>query len=212
MKHNKFIWLLIGLSLIGTVIIFPSLPEQIPTHWNVHGEIDDYGSKYMAFFLGALPAMIYLLLLYSPKFDPKRENYKKHSKAYSVITISTVLTLISIHWLTILATFNIIKSVDVFIKLIIGILFVIMGNYMSQLRFNYLTGIKLPWTLASEKVWKKTHRVGGMGFMLVGIILICTSFIKGSVSFIIFMSSLVILMLFTSIYSYIESQKELKSK
>ena len=151
-------------------------------------------------------------MLYSPKLDPKKENYKKHSKAYSIMSISTVLTLIAIHWLTVLATFNVIKSMDMFIKLIIGILFVVMGNYMSQLRSNYLTGIKLPWTLASETVWKKTHRIGGRGFMLVGMVLICTSFIKGAFSFILFMVSLAVFMLFISIYAYLEYQKELKSK
>lgn len=212
MKHNKFIWLLIVLSLIGTAILFPSLPEQIPSHWGINGETDDYSSKYMIFMTAALPAGIYLLMLYSPKLDPKRENYKKHSKAYSIMSVSIVLTLMTVHWLTVLASFNIIKSVDVFIKLIIGILFVVMGNYMSQLRLNYLTGIKLPWTLASKKVWKKTHRIGGMGFMLVGIVLICTSFIKGAFSFILFMVSLAVFMIFISVYAYLEYQKELKSK
>ena len=64
---------------------------------------------------------------------------------------------------------------------------------MTQLRFNYFTGIKLPWTLASETVWK-THRVGGIGFMIIGIIYIISSFISGSLSFIITMVSLFILM------------------
>ncbi|HHW68694.1 MAG: hypothetical protein PWP07_2415 [Epulopiscium sp.] len=212
MKHNKWIWLLIVLSFIGTIIVFPFLPEQIPTNWGINGEINDYSSKYMIFFLAALPAMIYLLMLYGPKLDPKKENYKKHSKAYSIISISTVLTLVAIHWLTVLATFNIIKHMDFFIKLIIGILFAVMGNYMSQLRFNYFVGIRLPWTLASEKVWKKTHRIGGIGFMLVGIILVCTSFIRGSLSFIIFMTALSILIIFIMAYAYIEYQKELKTK
>lgn len=212
MKHNKLIWILIGLSLIGTFIIFPMLPEQIPTHWGVNGEIDDYGSKYMALFLGCLPAIIYLFMLYTPKLDPKKENYKKHSKAYFAITAGTVLTLVAIHWVTLLAALDIVKRVDFFIKLIIGLLFIVMGNYMTQLRFNYFTGIKLPWTLASEAVWKKTHRVGGIGFMLVGTILVITSFLRGTASFVIFMASLIILMLVTTVYSYIEYQKELKSK
>lgn len=211
MKHSKLIWIIIILSFIGTLMIFPSLPEQIPTHWNVSGEIDDYGSKYSVFLLALLPAIIYLSMIYMPKLDPKKENYKKHSKAYSMISISTILTIISLHWVTLLATFNIIQDVSFFVKLVIGLLFIVIGNYMTQLRFNYFTGIKLPWTLASETVWKKTHRVGGICFMVVGIITITVSFIKGAPSFIIFMGSLIGLMLFTSLYSYVQYQKERKT-
>lgn len=212
MKHNKLIWILIALSIIGTIAILPILPEQIPIHWNVTGEINDYGSKYVSLILASIPALIYLLMMYTPKIDPKKENYKKHLKAYSIIVATISITFIVIHWVTILAALNIVTHVDFFIKLMLGILFVILGNYTTQLRFNYFTGIKLPWTLASETVWKKTHRIGGIGFMIFGIVFVLTSFIRGSLSFIISMASLIILLLFTGFYSYIEYQKEMKTK
>jgi uncharacterized membrane protein len=212
MKYKKLLWPLIIISIIGTIAILPTLPEQIPIHWNAKGEIDGYGPKYSSLILACVPALIYLLMTYMPKIDPKKENYKKHSKAYSIITASTVIIFIVLHWITILAALNLINRVDFFVKLLVAILFVILGNYMTQLRFNYFTGIKLPWTLASETVWKKTHRVGGIGFMIIGIIYIISSFISGSLSFIITMVSLFILMSFTTIYSYIEYQKEINNK
>ncbi|WP_058486778.1 SdpI family protein [Defluviitalea phaphyphila] len=212
MKQSKLLWFLIIISLIGTIIIFPYLPKQIPTHWGINGEIDDYSSKYIAFFLGSLPALSYLLMYFIPKLDPKKENYKKHEKAYSIIAISFSIALIFIHWIILLASINIITNVGFFVKLIIGLLFIIMGNYMTQLRFNFFVGIRLPWTLSNENVWKKTHRIAGIGYTLIGILLIITSFIKSSISFMSFFVSLILLAIVTMIYSYIQYQKEIKSK
>lgn len=212
MKYKKIIWSLMILSFIGTLAIFPHLPEHIPIHWNMHGEIDNYSSKYIALFLAVLPALIYLMMTYLPKIDPKKESYQKHSKAYSIISATLAVFTILIHWVSLLAALNIIRQTDFFVKLLVGILFVILGNYMTQLRYNYFIGIRLPWTLASETVWRKTHRVGGIAMMLLGLILVLTSFIRGSISAVIFGVSLFSFIFFTFLYAYLEYKKEIKGK
>jgi len=107
MKKSKLALILSILSLLGTCVAYFYLPDIIPIHWNIKGEVDNTGPKYMALILGALPLVIYLLMVILPKIDPKRENYKKHSRAYSIYYFYTILLLIIVNWITILAALGI---------------------------------------------------------------------------------------------------------
>jgi uncharacterized membrane protein len=210
LKTKVSIWIAIVLSLIGTGFVYPYLPEMIPTHWNIEGIPDDFSTKEYVFVLAIIPAFMYWMLTFLPKIDPKKDNYIKHDKAYIKITASIVFVMIALHWLSILASMEIIKNVAMFVRIIVGILFIIIGNYMTQLRMNYFAGIKLPWTLANETVWRKTHRVGGKGFVLIGIISIISSLFQTHLSFYLFIGLAVGVILFTIIYSYFIYEQERK--
>lgn len=183
---------------------------MIPTHWNTKGVPDDFSSNKSVFLLAIIPAFMYFLLTFLPKIDPKKDNYIKHDKAYIKITASVIFVMIAIHWLSILASLEIIHNIAMFVRIIIGILFIVIGNYMTQLRMNYFAGIKLPWTLASENVWRKTHRIGGRGFVLIGFISILTALFQTQLSFYLFIGLVIGLILFTIIYSYFIYQQEPK--
>ncbi|MDI3534505.1 MAG: hypothetical protein PWQ82_870 [Thermosediminibacterales bacterium] len=204
MKPNKILILLIMLSILGTFFVFNDLPDRIPTHWNLKGEVDSYSGKSFAFFTAFLPLILYILSLYLPKIDPKRQSYLKHKKAYEIVIMFILLFLIMIHWATILFSLGYNLDISTVVRWGVGLLFIVIGNYMGQIRHNYFFGIKLPWTLANETVWRKTHRVGGFGFIVVGLIFILTSSI---ISFI----SLIVLVIGLGVYSYIEFKK-LESK
>jgi uncharacterized membrane protein len=45
LRANVICFLLIGVAVAVAAYLYPDLPEQIPTHWNIEGEVDDYTPK-----------------------------------------------------------------------------------------------------------------------------------------------------------------------
>lgn len=206
-KIHKVMIILILISIIATAFIYSNLPEKIPSHWNIKGEIDSYNHKSFVWFTSLLPLGSYLLMIYIPEIDPRRESYKKHKKAYKVLINILVPFFIVIHWITIFAALGHQISVGRIIPIGVGLLFIVMGNYMGQIRPNYTFGIRIPWTLADETVWKKTHRVGSFVFILSGFIFIIAGIINKPYSFILAISSIFIAIIYTFVYSYWEYKK-----
>ncbi len=207
-KVNKLIIFLVLLSIIGTIFIFDRLPEKVPGHFNFSGEVDRYDNKTSLFFTAISPLALYLLMIFLPKIDPRRKSYLKHQKAYGIIQMAIVIFLILIHWLVILISLGYSINIGILLRVGVGFLFLILGNYMSQIRQNYFLGIKTPWTLASERVWRKTHRVGGISFVISGLLLILTSFTKGTIAVVAFILSFLIVTVIPYGYSYMEYKKE----
>lgn len=206
-KIRKGMIILILISIIATVLIYSGLPEKIPTHWNIRGKIDSYSSKSFIWFTALLPLGIYLLMVYVPEIDPRRESYRKHKKAYKILMNILVPFFIMIHWIVIFSALGYQVSVARIIPIGIGILFIVIGNYMGQIRPNYTFGIRIPWTLADETVWKKTHRVGSFAFILSGLIFIISGIINKPYSFILAISSIFVTLIYTVVYSYLEYKK-----
>ena len=184
---KKVGFLLLGaclISFIAQMALYPSLPETIPIHWNAAGEIDGWGSKTTLFALNLLPVGILALLALIPKIDPKKENFIKHKNVYQPFSALMVFFMIGVNWMCILAAMGIELPVSTILMLAMGVIFILLGNYMPRIRPNYTFGIRTPWTLASETVWKKTHRVGGYVFVVSGIIIAVCSFFPGWASLI----------------------------
>lgn len=179
MKTSRIILALTILSFIGTLFVYSSLPENIPIHWGINGEPDNYAGKSFALLAAALPFALYILMKVVPKIDPKRESYEKHKKSYNITRIAVIIILIGAHWVSLLIALGHNINISLAVKFAVGVLFIIIGNYMTQIRHNYFFGIRSPWTLASEKVWKKTHRVGGFGFMINGILFLIITPLRG---------------------------------
>ncbi|MFT9498081.1 SdpI family protein [Anaerosolibacter sp.] len=207
MKINKWLILIILLSAIGTIFVYQQLPSMVPGHWNLNGEVDRYNSKEFVFFTALLPLGLYILMVFLPNLDPKKASYLKHEKAYAMVQTSIVIFLIAIHWLIIIMALGYDVNIGRVIRVGLGLLFVIMGNYMSQIRHNYFFGIKNPWTLASEEVWTKTHRLGGYGFVLSGIIAFLSAFLQDPAAFKMMMIGTFGPLIGVNIYSYLLYQK-----
>ena len=137
MKKNKWILYLGIVSFLGTFLIYKRLPEQIPIHWGIEGEVDNYGSRMMALVTGIMPVGLYLLILYLPKIDTRRENYAKHSGAYGVMQMSIVLFFIVIHWAIMYFSLGNTFNIGRLVTIGIGILFIIIRYDMSHIRYNY---------------------------------------------------------------------------
>lgn len=206
-RINKAVSTVMILSFLLTCAVYPQLPELIPGHWNFRGEIDRMVGKNMVFFTALLPLAIYALLYFIPRIDPKGESYQKHPQAYAITAGAVVLFLIAIHWLTILASLGRPVDIGVTVRLLTGVLFAVIGNSMSQIRPNFFFGIRTPWTLANETVWRKTHRFGGYAFIFSGLLLAVSVFFTSAAAMYFFFGCLLISVLGTVVYSYLEYKK-----
>ena len=209
MKINKLIISLSVISLIGTAFMYRLLPQEIALHFNYLGEVDNWGNKNYIWLFAALPFLIYFLMYIIPKIDPRKDSYEKHSRAYSVLANTVSLFMIALNWITILYSLEYVVNIQIFILMSIGILWIVIGNYLPNARQNYTFGIRTPWTLNSEEVWTKTHRVGGVGFVITGFIAIAAAFLPGLAAIILFGISTGILFIGLFLYSYVMFKKSI---
>lgn len=177
---NKILILLCVISFIGHLIIFPKLPETIPVHWNASGEINGYGSRLTDLFMGALPLMLCILMYIIPVLDPRRKSYEKHQKAYGMMIIFITVVMIGVSWLTAFVALGYNLDVERIIPMGVGVLFIIIGNYMPQLRSNYFVGVRTPWAIENTWVWRKTQKMGGITFVIMGAVIFITVFLPPS--------------------------------
>lgn len=213
MKKNKIDIFGYSICVIGVLLAFgfyKFLPEQIPLHWNLSGEIDSTCSKNFIFLFGFLPLFMYLILGILPLIDPKQDNYKKFKKVYSILKIIMALFMLSFEILTIYASFKPLGVNVTFISMLMeGVLFCVMGNYMPKFKHTYFCGIRTPWTLSSEAVWAKTHRLAGKLWFTCGLFVILTAFFaKGHILLILNMIVVITMLVIPTVYSFIVYKKE----
>jgi uncharacterized membrane protein len=200
LKKEWFLLLLIITNFIGGWYFNPKLPGMLPSHWNIAGQVDRYSPKLMI-TLGfpAIALGIYLMMLIIPHIDPKKRNYDLFGCAYLIIR-SIILAFFSLMiWATIFYGLGYALDISKIVVISIGILFIVLGNYMGRVRQNFFVGIRTPWTLSSEEIWAKTHRLAGKLWVAAGIIMMVGIFFSGTVTFAIMLAFL----LYPVIYSYI---------
>ncbi|WP_037573021.1 SdpI family protein [Spirochaeta cellobiosiphila] len=203
MKFNKWVIVITVLTLGVIAWFYKQLPEQIPTHFNIKGEVDDWGPRNVIWLFGFLPVVIYMLLFFIPRIDPRKENYKKHIKSYSFLAFTVFLFLIVLGQFMLFYSLGYDLNIKTFLGISIGILFILTGNYLPRARQNYTYGIRTPWTLANEVSWTKTHRVGGFGFVVSGFFLFIAGFFTNSRAFVISTLFIPVLIIGLFVYSYI---------
>ncbi len=163
-------WVLIGAMFVLAVVVWSSAPDRIPVHWGPTGEPDRYGGKVEGLLLLPLLTLgIYLLMLLLPKMDPRRDNYSSFEGAYGVIRLSTVVFLALLYGLVLLWIEGVESDFAVVVPVLVGGLFVVIGNLLGKIRPNWFVGVKTPWTLSSRRSWVKTHRMAGWTFVLLGL-------------------------------------------
>lgn len=159
-KTVEFIILLTVLAPLGVAAwMWNDLPATIPIHWNFEGKPDGFMPKFPgAVLLPLLNAVMSVVLKYIVRLDPKRDNYEQFSRAYSAIRIalSVFFAIIGIYTLRLAVGTD--MTMGSFIEACMCLLFFVLGNYMRNIKHNYFVGVRTPWTLADEDVWRMTHR------------------------------------------------------
>jgi immunity protein, SdpI family len=161
---------LVVAAFLISVLFYGRLPEKIPTHWNIHDEVDAYSSKaFGAFVMPAVMAGLFLLFLALPAISPRGFRFESFRSVWGILQSAVLGLLLLAHALVLFAALG--KPVDVprGIEAGVGLLIAVLGNFLGKVSRNFFVGIRTPWTLASEEVWLRTHRLGGKLFVLAGL-------------------------------------------
>lgn len=170
--------------IIFNILFYDKMPAELPTHWNFQGQADDYSSKFDAMVLthGFLVVMN-IFMCFMLDNDPRNKKQKNFLMTLSKLAMPAIM--IVVYTITVMVGLGRDVNVSVIIPLFVGLLFIVIGNYLPKTKRNYTMGIKLPWTLNSDENWRRTHRLGGICFIIIGISLIVSVFLKSEIVFLV---------------------------
>lgn len=206
LKTTWLISVVVVLMMVGlSAWAWVQLPADasIPVHWNAAGQVDRYGGKAEGLLL--LPAVVVgVLVLFNVirYIDPLRVNIERSGQAYRAVLLGTLFFMAVLHVGAVLSAVGYPINIGLLAAPAVGLMFIVMGNYMGKIRRNYMFGVRTPWTLASELSWNKTHRLSGKLFVLSGVLVILASLWSSVWAFYVMMATILGTVLFTMIYSY----------
>ena len=194
------------LPIIFGLAVYGRLPEEMPVHWNGAGEVDGYASKAMAVFgMPAFLALVNVACQFITLADPKHDNTE--GKVRTLVFWLVPVISIVMNTVCLLVGLGEEISVERIAPLLVGIIFLIIGNYMPKVKQNYTIGIKVPWALNSEENWRRTHRLGGWMFMLCGVAMMLSAVISAEFFLGLMLGVLLAAAIVPMIYSYILYRK-----
>lgn len=186
--------------------LYPILPEQVPSHWNVQGEVDGYMSKPWGVAILPLSAiLVFVVMRLIPVISPKGYRTEPFANVMHIFQVAMVgfMSLVAILVLLEASGINVYLNKVIFGAL--GVLFIVIGNYFGKIRKNFFLGVRTPWTLASDEVWARTHRISGRLFMLCGLIMLAGMFV--TIPPLVFLVMVGVIILVPLAYSYVAYRK-----
>lgn len=195
----------IGISIVG----FLTWPDQVPIHWNFAGQADGYASASLAAFLypGLLLGMLGLFRVL-PSLDPNKERYAEFLPVYELFMVAIMTVMFLIGVAASAASWGYAVPIRLVVPGMIGVLFIVLGNYMGKLKRNYFIGVRTPWTLASENVWLATQRFSGKLFVACGLCFFVVPLLPQAVGVGLFIVCMIALVFGSFGYSYVKYREE----
>jgi uncharacterized membrane protein len=194
---------LLAVTLFG-VARLNDLPTEMATHWNLRGEADGWSGRNVAVF--GLPLLALLtagLLALVPRIDPKRANFQQHAGAFWLLVNAVVIFLALLHLMVLGSSLGWPVEIPMVIGVGVGVLLMVLGNYLARIRQNWFLGIRTPWTLSSETSWRETHRLGGRLFVAGGLLLIIATLVTGRLHAWVLIAGVAVPTVVVVIYSYV---------
>jgi uncharacterized membrane protein len=204
---TRIVWLFILTPAIYLAVIWETIPDIVPLHANLKGEVDRYGSKNelitVTLILTGVNVLVYLLLPQVYRIDPKRYAQENKGRLYRIAFAVSVFLAGVLCLLIYSSVHQDIKFSTRFIMAGSGLLIAVIGNYIHNIKPNYFAGIRLPWTLSNDENWKKTHLLGGKlmfgGGLLMAVICL---FVPFTLSIILLCVIFTVIIIITCVYSY----------
>lgn len=197
-----------AIPLVYLGSLWNSLPDQVPTHFSSDGPNGWSDKTVLIFAPGLITLGIYLLLVVIPLIDPKKKVQQMGEKYF---TLKFMLTL----FFCVLSCYVLYISkagkmvVPNLMNALLGGLFAVLGNYFQTVRPNYFIGIRTPWTLEDEGIWKSTHKLGGKLWLAGGLLIVILSFLLNAHDMNIAMGCIVAVMVIVPVlHSYLAFQKK----
>lgn len=196
------------IPLIAGIFLYPSLPETMVTHWDAAGNPNGWSSKAVAVFV--LPGAMLLLNLIFPlllKTDPKYNNISDKIKCLVQWTIPLIGLFCS--GITLASAMGVDMKIQLVAPMFMGVLFIVLGNFMPKMAQSYTVGIKVPWTLNDEENWDRTHHFAGFVWVICGLLMIAGAFLScRMVIFFVLLGVMVFLPILYSFVLFLKKKKE----
>jgi len=202
-RTANWISYLVILSLaVMAAVLWDKLPDPIPSHWNAAGEVDDTMPKLPGtLLLVVLPLLIMGIFRLIPLISPQGFRIDQFMGVLYLLQTVTVLFTAAVSAVVLLYAIGIELDMTVIVTSGTGLLLIVIGNQLGKVRKNFFIGIRTPWTLASDEVWAKTHRLGGWLMVVAGVVM-CIGALAGlSIEYLIV--AVVVLVLIPVVYSFV---------
>jgi len=206
-KTGIIIAVILLLSFVTGIYLYGQMPDMMASHWNISGEVDGYMAKFWGLFLVPLiSAGLLLLFIAIPKIDPLKTNIGKFRNYYDRFVLLVMSFMYYVYLLTILWSMGMKFNMIQFLSPALAALFYYCGILLSKAKQNWFIGIRTPWTLSSEKVWNKTHRIGGKLFKAAGMIALLGVIMPDYAIYLVLLP-VILFAVYTILYSYLEYNK-----
>jgi uncharacterized membrane protein len=212
MKTLSIAIAIVALSFIIAFLVYPYMPNKMISHWNSLGEADGYSGKFIGLFL--IPIIsLGLLLLFSflPRIDPLKKNYKKFMHEYNCFVLLFVFYLFYLYVLTLVINYGFKLDMNTFFIPALAFLFYYIGVILGKAKRNWFVGIRTPWTMSSDYVWDKTHKLGSKLFKISGVISLIGLFFR-NFSYFFVLVPVILFSIYLVIYSYLIFRKTKKKR
>jgi len=192
---------LMALSFVIGFYVYPMLPASVASHWDAAGEVNGYMPAFWGVFLiPILSIALFLVFLAIPRIDPLSANINK--KDYHGFILVVILFLFLVHIQTLLWNLGTEISFSLTMPLLLGGLFFYLGGFLGKAKRNWFIGIRTPWTMSSDAVWEKTHRLGGWLFKVVGVLAILSILLPAN-GILVVIALMIGAAIATVVYSYL---------
>ena len=202
--------IIILIPIIVGLMMWDRLPDTIATHWGLNGQVDGWSSKTFVIFGQPIImlALHWLCVVITDK-DPK--NKDQNDKVFKMVLWILPIISLLISSMEYAVALGMHFSIDIIVRVLFGLMFLIIGNYMPKCKQNHTIGVKVIWTLRNEENWNRTHRFTGRVWVIGGVFLLATLFISMESFWYIFVPIIMLLCFAPIIYSYVYYKKQLKS-
>ncbi len=195
-------FVLIAIAAIVGAVLSSQLPDPMPSHWNAAGEVDGYMSKFWGVWLMPLMTLgITLLLAGVPYLDPLKANIEQFRNLYNYFIVGFVAYMLYVYALTLAAALGVQFNMTTMLIPAVGLLFIGISFLIENAKRNFFIGIRTPWTLSSDEVWEKTHKVGAWSFRIGGVLVVVVALLGESAVFLM-LPVLLLMALTPVVYSY----------
>jgi immunity protein, SdpI family len=195
--------LLIVAAVAASIFYYPQLPERMATHWSATGEANGFSSRlWGAWLMPLIMALIWVILRAIPHIDPRGANYEKFSGMYDALVILILAFMLLMHVVVLMAATGTRVQMERVMMPAVGVFIGVMGFLIPKAHPNWFVGIRTPWTLTSDLSWERTHKIGGTLFVILGALMVASTFIAPEIAIWILVAAALGITIFLFAYSY----------
>ena len=209
MRSRWFGLVIAAIGIAVSIWAYPQLPPTVATHWNLRGEPDGFSSRLLAVaIMPVITLAITGIFNVLPRLDPRHQNYDKFIGTYWLFANAVIVFLLVAHGLMLATGLGYSVRIDRLMPIGIGVLFIVLGNYLTRVEPNWFVGIRTPWTLSSDTVWRKTHRTGGWLMVVGGFIIGACAFLPHGALLPLLIAAILIMAVIPIVQSYVLWKRE----